>query len=531
MEQREKGRMMGLDKTIGAAGGVLMPRLTARRAVLAAGTAIICASLAGCAAIPTPLSEPMRLGRVANDGKLMFADQEPIRGPVDLYEAIARGLKYNLDKRLKQLELGLADARLKQDAAGMLPKVVADAGYNARDSFRGSSSRSLITGAQSLEVSTSEDKEVRTADLSAVWNLLDFGLTYLHSRERADEVLVAEERRLKVVQNMIQDVRDAYWRAASAERLLPRVNELTTNIEAAIDHSQSVRRSGAAEPAEQLKVERELLSNLRDLTEVRRKLLLAKAELAALINVPPGTDFKVAVPDMDHLRAPHLNATATQLQRAALLNRPELREEDYKKRISLTEVDAAYVRLLPGIELKAGRNFDSNSFLSNTLWTSAAGFVTKNLVELATAERSIGTAEAEVKVADGRRIALSMAVIAQVQIALQRYALAQDNFKVAGRLLSVDTELSSVAASGTQASAGSEIEALTALSRRTVSELQYLVAYSDLQNAYGRILNSVGANRLPIEIERQGVATLRTQVKNLIDDWKLDIPSTNLAAR
>ena len=102
---------------------------------------------------------------------------------------------------------------------------------------------------------------------------------------------------------------------------------------------------------------------------------------------------------------------------------------------------------------------------------------------------------------------------------------------MAGRLLGVDTELSSVAASGTEADSGSEIEALTALSRRTVSELQYLVAYSDLQNAYGRILNSVGANRLPIEIERQGVATLRTQVKNLIDDWKLDIPSTNLAAR
>ncbi len=523
--------MMGLGNTNSTVGGGSARKIAARRAALATGTALVCIGLAGCAAIPTPITEPMRLGRVQNDGKLMFADQEPIRGPVDLYEAIARGLKYNLDKRLKQLELGLADARLKQDATGMLPKVVADAGYNARDSFRGSSSRSLITGAQSLEVSTSEDKEVKTADLSAVWNVLDFGLTYLRSKQHADEVLVAEERRIKVVQNMIQDVRDAYWRAASAERLLPRVGQLIDKIEAAIGHSQSVRRSGAAEPADQLKVERELLGNLKDLTEVRRKLLLAKAELAALINVPPGADFKVAAPDIGHLPAPHLTAQTTQLQRAALLNRPELREEDYKKRISLTEVDAAYVRLLPGFELKAGRNFDSNSFLSNTLWTSAAGFLTKNLVELATAERSIGTAEADVKVADGRRIALSMAVIAQVQIALQRYALAQDNFRVAGRLLGVDTELSSVARSGTEADAGSEIEALTALSRRTVSELQYMVAYADLQNAYGRILNSVGANRLPLEIERQNVATLKVQVRNLIDDWKLDLPSSNLAAR
>ncbi len=501
------------------------------RLAVTAGVSALCIGLAGCAAVPTPLGEAMRLGRVQGDARLMFAEQEPIKGQVDLYEAIARGLKYNLDKRLKQMELGLADARLKLDATGMLPKVVVDAGYNARDSFRGSSSRSLLTGAQSLEVSTSEDKQVTNADLSMVWNLLDFGLTYLHSKERADEVLIAEEHRLKVVQNMIQDVRDAYWRAASAERLLPRVNELVASIENAIGHSQTVRRSGAAEPADQLKIERELLSNLKDLSEVRRKLLLAKAELAALINVPPGTRFAVAVPDLNHLAAPRLKAAPGELQRVALLNRPELREEDYKKRISLTEVDAAYLRLLPGIELKVGRNFDSNSFLSSTVWSSAAGFLTKNLVELAIAERSIDVAEADVKVADVRRIALSMAVVAQVQIALQRYALAQDNFKVAGRLLGVDSELSNVAANGSAATSGSEIEALTALSRRTVSEMQYLVAYADLQNAYGRILNSVGANRLPIEIEHQGVATLKVQVRNLIDDWKLDLPSGKLAAR
>jgi outer membrane protein, multidrug efflux system len=522
---------MGLAGEVKVRGTAARLSTSATRVSLMAGSAVLCLGLAGCAAVPTPLSDSARSARVQNDARLMFADQEPIKGPIDLYEAIARGLKYNLDKRLKQMELGFADARLKQDATGMLPKVVADAGYNARDSYRGSSSRSLLTGAQSLEVSTSEDKQVYNADLNMVWNLLDFGLTYLHSKERADEVVIAEERRLKVVQNMIQDVRDAYWRAASAEHLLPRVNDLVANIEIAITHSQGVRRSGAAEPAEQLRVERELLSNLKDLTEVRRKLLLAKAELAALINVPPGSAFAVAVPDIAHLPAPHFKATAGELQRAALLNRPELREEDYKKRISLTEVDAAYVRLLPGIELKIGRNFDSNSFLNTTVWSTAAGFLTKNLVELATAERSIGVAEADVKVADGRRIALSMAVIAQVQIALQRFGLAQENFKVAGRLLGVDSELSKVAASGTAATSGSEIEALTALSRRTVSEMQYLVAYADLQNAYGRILNSVGANRLPIEIEHQGVATLKVQVRNLIDDWKLDMPTAKLAAR
>ena len=155
----------------------------------------------------------------------------------------------------------------------------------------------------------------------------------------------------------------------------------------------------------------------------------------------------------------------------------------------------------------------------------------KNLVELATAERSIDQAEADVMVSDARRTALSMAVIAQVQIAVQRYALAQDNFKVAGRLYGVDVELSSVASGGAAASSGSRLESLTALSHKTVSELQYLIAYSDLQNAYGRILNSVGANRLPLEIEHQTVAGLKAEVRKLIDNWKIDLPTARFAAK
>ena len=491
----------------------------------------ILAALAGCAAAPTPISESARLTRMQFDAHAMFAGQEAISGPIDLYEAIARGLKYNLDKRLKLMELGFADARLQQDAAGLLPKVVADAGYNARDSYAGSSSRSLITGAQSLEVSTSQDKQLYTSDLTMVWNVLDFGLTYLHSKESADNVLVAEERRLKVGQNMIQDIRDAYWRAVSAEHMLPRVNSLVSQIDTAIESSRSARKSGTAEPAEQLRIERELLSNLKELTEVRRKLLLAKAELAALINAPPGADFKVAVPDLSHLAAPRLAARMADLQHTALLNRPELREEDYKKRISLTEVDAAYMRLLPGIELRTGRNFDSNSFLSSSVWSMAAAALTKNLIELATAERSINAAEADVKVADARRAALSMAVIAQVQIAVQRFALAEDDFKVAGRLFGVDQELSAVAAGGAEATSGSKLDSLAALSRKTVSELQYLVTYSDLQNAYSRILNSVGANRLPLEIEHQSVGALKAEVRKLIDNWKIDLPTARFAAR
>ena len=45
------------------------------------------------------------------------------------------------------------------------------------------------------------------------WNLLDFGVSYYRARQQADQVLIAEERKRKVVQNILADTRNAYWRA------------------------------------------------------------------------------------------------------------------------------------------------------------------------------------------------------------------------------------------------------------------------------------------------------------------------------
>jgi len=103
--------------------------------------------------------------------------------------------------------------------------------------------------------------------------------------------------------------------------------------------------------------------------------------------------------------------------------------------------------------------------------------------------------------------------------------------KVAGRLFGVDLELSTVATGGAAATSGSQLESLTASSHKTVSELQYLIAYSDLQNAYGRILNSVGANRLPLEIEHQSVVSLKADIRKLIDNWKIDLPTARFASK
>ncbi len=486
--------------------------------------------LGGCVR-PIALGEDEIAARVGFDMAEIYREQEPVSGPLGLYQAVARGLKYNLDKRLKLMELGLAKSGLRYTQIGMLPGLAAQAGWRSRNSYRGSSSRSLITGNQSLEVSTSEDKSIRYSDLQVVWNILDFGLTYLRSRQEADKVLIAEERRIKVTQNLILDIRDAYWRAVAAQRLIPKVNGLIGEMSGALSRSRALVRSGDGEPGDELNRQRALLSHKRDMLEVRRKLSIAKSELAALMNLPPGTSYRVTVSAKHRFRAPRLRGDITAIETAALTNRPEMREEDYKHRISVTEVHAAYVRLLPGIELRSGKNYDSNSFLQNNQWSNLGALLTKNLMELATAPIAIDFARKGRKTAVARRRALSMAVLAQVHISLHRYALAKDLFQVSSSIYGVDRKLSKIAADGAATSGTSEAEALVARSRRLVSALRYYTAFADLQSAFGRVLNSVGAHRYPQGIEEQSVNDLAGELRGTLDKWNIPVSQWKVAMR
>ena len=146
------------------------------------------ATLGGCAVVPTPLSEES-LSRLAGHSIAEVArDQEPVRGPIDLNQAIARALKYNLDHQVELAEHAVRERELNLAHYSLLPTIVANSGYAVRDKVNASSSQNVDTGAQSLATSTSQDKRLTSADAAFSWNILDFGLSYVRARQAADKV-------------------------------------------------------------------------------------------------------------------------------------------------------------------------------------------------------------------------------------------------------------------------------------------------------------------------------------------------------
>lgn len=91
----------------------------------------------GCASVdPDVLSKAAMEETNALDTSAIRKDVDPITAPLTLDEAIARALKYNLDRRTKLMEEAMALGQLDVTKFDMLPKLLAQAGYMWRDTDR-----------------------------------------------------------------------------------------------------------------------------------------------------------------------------------------------------------------------------------------------------------------------------------------------------------------------------------------------------------------------------------------------------------
>jgi outer membrane protein TolC len=238
------------------------------------------------------------------------------------------------------------------------------------------------------------------------------------------------------------------------------------------------------------------------------------------MNVRPGTHFELAAPGDDELPVPELDLPIESMEMNALVSRPEVREEDYRTRIAHLEVRRALLSVLPGVELSLGRNSDDNRFLYNDDWWSYSAVLSKNLIEIVTAPSEIGVARAGVAVDETRRLAVSMAVVAQVHIAWRKYLSSAEEFEVAKHLRDVERRSHDVTEQRVAAESESELELIRRAAHRTASDLRYYVAYADLQESYGQLLASLGVHPLEDGAELGTTQEVALHIRRSLDDWE-----------
>jgi outer membrane protein TolC len=477
--------------------------------------AFAAASLTGCAFKPDPLSFS-QLEVITNSNlSRVTANQEPVGGAISLHEAMARAVKYNLDHKVEMMQTQLRTTELKLAHYAMLPGAVVNSGYAQRNNDFSSGERNLANGHETAPRTTSRERNSTTSDMTFSWNILDFGLSYVRASQSADKVLIATELRRKVMQRIIEDTRTAYWRAVSSDRMVNKLKTLEARTKTAQQNAKKLAQSPEASPITALTYERELIEIRRTAQQLQHELSVAKTQLAALMNLEPGTQFSMSGDGLD-AKAPLIEVTAQDMTAAALLNRPELRDIAYQQRINQHEAHAALLELLPGLQLYAGASHDANKYLAHNQWVTWGTKASWNVLRVFQYPAKRDVVQGQDALLNARALALTMAVMTQVYVSRIRYLNMTNELTTARDYLDVQDRLVRQMRQEAAADRISEQTLIREELNTLVAEVKRDIAFANMQNAFANVFVSVGLD--PFDSEKPadgGVKEIAQQLKTL----------------
>lgn len=483
---------------------------------------VLALAAAGCGSLrPKPVAEA-DLAVVNQADKLAaLANVTPLIGTLTLEEAIARALKFNLDRRSKLMEEAIAVNRLDVSRFDLLPKLTAQAGYRTRDQETTVRSKDSVTGAPSLSnPSISSDRSYTVSEIGLSWSLLDFGTSYYQARENSDRVLVSAERRRKAMHLLVQDVRTAFWRTASAQRLQGQVQSAIALAEEALVDARKAEEERVRSPLDSLRYQRQLLENLRLLEATNQELTSARVDLLQLINLPLSSDVRVAEPAAAPGRA-ILELPVEQLEDLAASRNADHREQFYNVRVANNEARKAISRLYPNLTYNLGNKYSTDGYLINQNWNEAGLQLSFNLFNLISGPAQARLAEAGTELAEHRRMASQMALLAQVHIARLQYESALQQFERADAVANVDQRISVLINNRQQAQAQSKLEVVSNQASAILSLLRRYQSIAQAHSAAGRLQSTLGLETAVGDTNKMPLNELTSNVAQALSSWDL----------
>lgn len=437
--------------------------------------------------------------------------------PLDLPGAIARALLFNLDYQAAFMGENVARADLSRSHYLLWPQLAVGAGYYARDSYSLAVSRDPATGNQTLQASTSSDRQTRSGQLQLTWNALDFGVGYLRAKQKGNAVLVAEEQRRKAFQVIVQEVTLAWWRAAAAQELEPRLQALRGRIESALARSREVERLRLQTQYPVLEYRRDLLLSLKRIAALEEEMQVASRDLSRLVAMPSGkamtlsTGPSLAGESVAPAWLPPLSRE--QMRRIALANRPELRELDYRQRLAALEAKVAVAGLFPSLGLTAGARYDSNSFLVNNRWNEVNASASFNLLGLAAlpANRRYGRAMEDME--SLRADAMTVAVLSQLDVALQAVTADRNGLCLSRELERIAGERERQQQARGASAAGDELSLIRTEVEAALARIEQAFSRAELEASQALLLSTLGVDPYPANLSRDGADAVARQLR------------------
>lgn len=464
--------------------------------------------LTGCAVKPNVITPKQLHDDVVSSIQVIDEMNVPIEKPITLDEAIDRAIKNNLEQKMKVMDSVLAEQKLDAATYDTLPELATKVGYSARDKYSASASTYFKDGepqplSDPVSYYVSQDKTNNTVGASFSWNILDFGLSYVRAKQQSDKYLISKENEKKAKYNLTQAVREAYYKAVSADELLSRLAPIIKKTQDAWNDSADINKLKLDSPLKIYSYQRELLEVVRSLNTLEESLSQSKIELARLMGLKPGAKFELAEKIRTKYNLPKINIPVNELEQIALENRPELQESRYQIRISEEELTAVKLKLLPGINLNAGYNYDDSKYLLNNNWMSYGANASWNLFSVFSVNQNTKIAKTSLELAKLQKTALSVAVIGQVHLSMIDLAQAKKEYEVSEQYANISKHIFDIIQVQTALNVNGQLSLIKEELNYLVANLKLSSSYAKVQNAYGKVIMSVGKPELFEEVKQE----------------------------
>lgn len=502
----------------------------------------ISASLTACTTVTTLDLEGDREINLAEDRVLLEPSPRiDLSEPLTLDDVIRIGLINNLDLRVSRFEQEIAKDSAFADKLEMLPDLRFNQEYNKDDELRRDASFNPDTGVVSAPTTVSTMDNVKTRSLELTWNVLDFGLSYIRSRQSELQQQVLEMRRDRQAQLLALDLTEAFWKAALSEDALDYVRRVERELRAQrskIEKSVRERRLDAINAKD---VEKRLVDLALSVRDLQADIANTRIKLASLMGLKQETQFVLDREPLKPLLAqfPRPDQLSTDIiEDYALLNRPELFEQDLGAHIQRDEVRAALLSMFPSLSLSAGYSYNSNPLAETNEWNTVGYSIGWSLLSLPAQYQRVQSEKGRIGMKRAARLQMTVAVITQVHIGLLDYRIAVERFRLYEEAYGLTSELLDMTRERNSAGILSDLSVTQRLLEDMAAKLRRDQAVVDLIVAYRRMLTSAGMDpmywnralvELGIEQEQIGPDLRQDDVNQLLESTGRDANASDVS--
>ena len=433
---------------------------------------------------PAAYTDWDRAIRVDTDMQTMYANTpRKIQKPIDMYMAFALALKYNYTRRLVSYQQSMIEVGMNPE--NRLPEIFSSAGYVNTD-----------------------NKSAMDSELKLAWNILDVSTVYYQSKDDWYQTSVAYEQSRKVIHNLMQETRVLYWKALTAQRLLPLIDDMIEYMTLDVDElnakTAELAREGKSLSVIELERKREFMQSTKELSALKRDLETAEVRLVSLMGFHPSTEITLVGKEVGNFNLPEIKSSLSEMEWVALTNRPELRTRDLVTNID--EVIASFkIFSDPGnVKYKNDANY------YNRVWSKKAKEVGMEVFENVSNPKYF---EAE----SLRRQRMTNLILTQVYVAWARYMSAIEDYQIAEELANASEDIAedTTMSSGVRA-AKSQLESVRAIE----DEAEAMLAYVNLQDALGNLYSTLGMDAIPYYMLNEKPSKIAIYLRGVLEKWR-----------